>query len=46
VIEGGGVTIGPDRTAVTDPKTLIEVRDGLIVRVGKTGRKIARVVLS
>jgi tyrosyl-tRNA synthetase len=46
VIEGGGVTIGPDRAAVTDPKALIEVRDGLIVRVGKTGRKIARVVLS
>jgi tyrosyl-tRNA synthetase len=44
VIEGGGVTIGPDRVAVTDPKALIEVRDGLIVRVGK--RKIARVVLS
>jgi tyrosyl-tRNA synthetase len=46
VIEGGGVTIGPDRAAVTDPKALIEVRDGLIVRVGKTGRKIARVELS
>src|SRR4051794_15605381 len=45
VIDGGGVTIGPERSAVTDPKTLIEVRDGLIVRVGKTGRKIARVVL-
>jgi tyrosyl-tRNA synthetase len=45
VIQGGGVTIGPDRTAVTDPKALIDVRDGLIVRVGKTGRKIARVVL-
>jgi tyrosyl-tRNA synthetase len=45
VIEGGGVTIGPERTPVTDPKALIEVRDGLIVRVGKTGRKIARVVL-
>jgi len=46
VIEGGGVTIGAERQAVTDPKALIEVRDGLIVRVGKTGRKIARVVLS
>jgi tyrosyl-tRNA synthetase len=44
VIEGGGVTIGPDRTAVVDPKALIDVHDGLIVRVGK--RKIARVVLS
>jgi tyrosyl-tRNA synthetase len=45
VIEGGGVTIGPDRAAVTDPKALIDVCDGLIVRIGKTGRKIARVVL-
>ena len=44
VIEQGGVTIGPDRTPVTDPKGLIDVSDGLIVRVGK--RKIARVNLS
>lgn len=43
VIEGGGVTIGPGRTAVTDPKDRIDVVDGLVVRVGK--RKIARVVL-
>ncbi|RUL86844.1 tyrosine--tRNA ligase [Tautonia sociabilis] len=41
VIEQGGVTIGPDRTPVTDPKAPIAVPDGLIVRVGK--RKIARV---
>jgi tyrosyl-tRNA synthetase len=46
VIAGGGVTIGPERAAVTDPKALIDVRDGLIVRVGKTGQKIARVVLN
>jgi tyrosyl-tRNA synthetase len=46
VIVGGGVTIGPDRHAVTDPAALIAVEDGLIVRVGKTGRKIARVVLT
>ncbi len=43
VIEGGGVSIGPDRLAVADPKEFIEVTDGLIVRVGK--RKIARVRL-
>ena len=43
VIDQGGVTIGPDRTAVGDPRATIEVTDGLIVRVGK--RKIARVVL-
>jgi tyrosyl-tRNA synthetase len=46
VIEGGGVTIGAERQAVTDPKALIEVHDGLIVRVGKTGRKIARIALN
>jgi tyrosyl-tRNA synthetase len=41
VIEQGGVTIGPDRQPVTDPKTLIAVSDGLIIRVGK--RKIVRI---
>ncbi len=43
-IEQGGVTIGPDRQVVKDPKASIEVADGLIVRVGK--HKIARVRLS
>ncbi len=41
VIEQGGVTIGPDRRVISDPKALIAVTDGLIVRVGK--RKIVRV---
>ncbi len=41
VIEQGGVTLGPERTSVTDPKASVEVVDGLIVRSGK--RKIARV---
>jgi tyrosyl-tRNA synthetase len=41
VIEQGGVTIGPDRTPITDWKTQVAVTDGLIVRVGKG--KIARV---
>jgi tyrosyl-tRNA synthetase len=41
VIEQGGFTIGPERECITDPKALITVTDGLIVRVGK--RKIARV---
>jgi tyrosyl-tRNA synthetase len=41
VIEQGGVTIGPERRPISDPKTLITVTDGLIVRVGK--RKIVRV---
>lgn len=43
VIEQGGVNVGPNRQPVFDPKTLIAVSDGLIVRVGK--RKIARVRL-
>jgi tyrosyl-tRNA synthetase len=43
VIEQAGVSIGPRRELVADPKTLIFVPEGLIVRVGK--RKIARVRL-
>jgi tyrosyl-tRNA synthetase len=43
VIEQGGLTVGPDREAIADPKALIAVSDGLIVRVGK--RKIVRVRL-
>lgn len=39
-MEGGGFNIGTDRRVITDPKAMIEVTDGLIVRVGK--RKIAR----
>jgi tyrosyl-tRNA synthetase len=41
VIEQGGLTVGPDRQPITDPKTRIAVSDGLIVRVGK--RKIVRI---
>ncbi len=41
VIEQGGFNIGLERTVITDPKTLIPMSDGLIIRVGK--RKIARV---
>lgn len=43
LIEQGGVTVGPDRTPLADPKATIDITDGLIVRVGK--RKIARVRL-
>ena len=43
-IEQGGVTVGPDRQVVKDPKAPVEVADGLIVRVGK--HKIARVRLA
>ncbi len=42
-IQQGGVRVGPDRQQMTDPKALIPVTDGLIVRVGP--RKIARVRL-
>ncbi|MFQ3650862.1 MAG: tyrosine--tRNA ligase, partial [Gemmataceae bacterium] len=41
LVESGAVTLGPQRTKITDPKASIELTDGLIVRVGS--RKIARV---
>ncbi|MBM4070561.1 MAG: tyrosine--tRNA ligase [Planctomycetes bacterium] len=40
-VEGGSVSIGPDRHKVTDPKANITVDDDLIVRMGK--QKIKRV---
>jgi tyrosyl-tRNA synthetase len=40
VIEGA-VTIGPERTKITDPKAVVKVEDGLIVRLGS--KKIVRV---
>jgi tyrosyl-tRNA synthetase len=43
LIEQGGVTIGPDRTKITDPNALIPVSTGLLVRVGS--RRIVRVRL-
>jgi tyrosyl-tRNA synthetase len=43
VIEGA-VTIGPDRTKVTDPKTVISITDGLIVRIGN--RRVVKVKLA
>ena len=42
-VQGGGVTIGPDRTKMSDPNALITVVDGLIVRVGS--RKIVKAQL-
>jgi len=41
---GGGVTIGPDREKISDPKATVLVEDGLIVRVGK--RNVVRVRLA
>ncbi len=43
LVNQGGVTIGPDRQKLTDPTALVEIRDGLIVRVGN--RKIVRIRL-
>ena len=37
----GAVSIGPDRTKVTDPKATVALEDGLVVRLGS--QKIARV---
>jgi tyrosyl-tRNA synthetase len=42
-VEGGGVTIGDERQKITDPKAMVTVTDGLIVRVGK--RNVVRVRL-
>ena len=41
-VEGGGVTIGPDKTKITDPKAVIAVTDGLIVRHGSRNVKRVR----
>jgi tyrosyl-tRNA synthetase len=43
VVEGA-VTIGPDRAKIVDPKSVIPIIDGLIVRLGN--RKIGKVKLS
>ena len=44
LVEGGGVTIGPNRDKLTDPLGSIAVTDGLIVRVGGS-KKVVRVRL-
>jgi tyrosyl-tRNA synthetase len=36
----GAVTIGPERTKITDPKAIVKVEDGLVVRLGS--KKIVR----
>ena len=40
----GAVSIGPDRTKLTDPKATVPLQDGLVVRLGS--KKIARVKLA
>ena len=42
-IEGGGVTSGPDREKIADPKAMLAVHDGLIVRFGS--RRVVKVKL-
>jgi tyrosyl-tRNA synthetase len=42
-VQEGAVSIGPDRTKFADPKAMITVTDGLIVRLGS--RRIVRVKL-
>jgi tyrosyl-tRNA synthetase len=42
-VESGGVTIGPDKEKITDPKAVVAVHDGLIVRFGS--RRVVRVRL-
>jgi tyrosyl-tRNA synthetase len=44
LIQGGGVTVGPDREKVADPNQLLAVTPGLLVRVGN--RRIKRVRLT
>ncbi|HWG45079.1 MAG TPA: tyrosine--tRNA ligase [Gemmataceae bacterium] len=41
LIQGGGVTIGPEREKITDVNATVAVTSGLIVRVGN--RKVVRV---
>jgi|YelNatPaOPRAMG01_1025707.scaffolds.fasta_scaffold102999_1 tyrosyl-tRNA synthetase len=43
LIQGGGVTLGPERDKITDVNAVVTVTDGLIVRVGN--RKVVRVRL-
>jgi tyrosyl-tRNA synthetase len=42
-VQGGGVTVGPDRRKVTDPNEAVAVTNGLVVRFG---RRIVRVRLT
>jgi tyrosyl-tRNA synthetase len=44
LVQGGGVTVGPDRAKATDPNALVPVANGLIVRVGS--KKVVRVRLA
>jgi tyrosyl-tRNA synthetase len=41
LVQGGGVSVGPDRSKITDPAANVPVTPGLIVRVGN--RRVVRV---
>jgi tyrosyl-tRNA synthetase len=41
LVQGGGVTVGPDREKITDPNTAIQLTGDLILRVGN--RRVVRV---
>jgi tyrosyl-tRNA synthetase len=43
LVQGGGVTVGPERLKLTDPNAVVKVTNGLVVRVGS--RKVVRVQL-
>jgi len=43
-VSEGAVNVGPERTKVTDPKATINLKDGLVVRLG--AKKIVRVSLA
>lgn len=43
LLQGGGVTIGPERAKVTEPTAVLLLPDGLIVRVGS--KKVIRIRL-
>ena len=43
LVEQGSLSIGPDKTKVSDPNQLIEIQNGLIVRVGS--RRIIKILI-
>jgi tyrosyl-tRNA synthetase len=43
LVQGGGVSVGPDREKISDASAAVEVFDGLVVRVGN--RRVVRVRL-
>jgi tyrosyl-tRNA synthetase len=43
LVQGGGVNIGPEKTKVSDPNEVLDLSQGLIIRVGS--KKIFKVRL-